>query len=74
MKPIKTLAKNQLSIETYNKLIFQSYDIIVCEIKDTLFTIDIEIANTKDITAKASLIASKVKLLEILVSNSGKNK
>ena len=32
MKPIKTLAKNQLSIETNNKLIFQSYDTIVCEI------------------------------------------
>ena len=32
MKPIKTLAKNQLSIETDNKLIFQSYDTIVCEI------------------------------------------
>ena len=44
------------------------------EIKDTLLTIDIEIANTEDITAKASLIASKVKLLEMLVSNSGKNK
>ena len=32
MKPIKTLAKNQLSIETDNKIIFQSYDTIVCEI------------------------------------------
>ena len=32
MKPIKTLAKNQLSIETEGKLIFQSYDTIVCEI------------------------------------------
>ena len=32
MKPVKTLAKNQLSIETDNKLIFQSYDTIVCEI------------------------------------------
>ena len=32
MKPIKTLTKNQLSIETDNKLIFQSYDTIVCEI------------------------------------------
>lgn len=32
MKPIKTLAKNQLSIETDGKLIFQSYDTIVCEI------------------------------------------
>ena len=44
------------------------------EIKDTLLTIDIEIANIEDITAKASLIASKVKLLEMLVSNSGKKK
>lgn len=32
MKPIKTLAKNQLSIETNGKIIFQSYDTIVCEI------------------------------------------
>jgi len=32
MKPIKTIAKNQLSIETDNKIIFQSYDTIVCEI------------------------------------------
>jgi hypothetical protein len=32
MKPIKTLAKNQLSIELDNKIIFQSYDTIVCEI------------------------------------------
>tara|TARA_R110000782_G_C14508248_1_gene379564 strand:+ start:310 stop:537 length:228 start_codon:yes stop_codon:yes gene_type:complete len=32
MKPIKTLSKNQLSIETDNKIIFQSYDTIVCEI------------------------------------------
>jgi len=32
MKPIKTLAKNQLSIETDGKIIFQSYDTIVCEI------------------------------------------
>ena len=32
MKPIKILAKNQLSIETENKIVFQSYDTIVCEI------------------------------------------
>ena len=32
MKPIKQIAKNQLSIETDNKIIFQSYDTIVCEI------------------------------------------
>ena len=32
MKPIKTLAKNQLSIETDGKIIFQSYETIVCEI------------------------------------------
>ena len=32
MKPIKTLAKNQLSIELDNKIVFQSYDTIVCEI------------------------------------------
>lgn len=32
MKPIKTLAKNQLSIETNGKIIFQSYETIVCEI------------------------------------------
>lgn len=32
MKPVKTLAKNQLSIETDEKIIFQSYDTIVCEI------------------------------------------
>jgi len=32
MKPVKTLAKNQLSIETDGKIIFQSYDTIVCEI------------------------------------------
>lgn len=43
------------------------------EIKDTLLTIDIEISNTKDVIAKASLIASKVKLLEMLVNNSAKN-
>lgn len=34
MKPIKTLAKNQLSIETDGKLIFQSYDTIVCTIEN----------------------------------------
>ena len=32
MKPIKTLAKNQVSVETDNKIIFQSYDTVVCEI------------------------------------------
>jgi hypothetical protein len=32
MKPIKILAKNQLSIELDNKIVFQSYDTIVCEI------------------------------------------
>lgn len=32
MKPVKQLAKNQLSIETDDKIIFQSYDTIVCEI------------------------------------------
>ncbi len=32
MKPIKTLAKNQLLIETDGKKIFQSYETIVCEI------------------------------------------
>ena len=32
MKPIITLAKNQYSIETDGKIIFQSYDTIVCEI------------------------------------------
>jgi len=32
MKPVKQLAKNQLSIETDGKIIFQSYDTIVCEI------------------------------------------
>lgn len=32
MKPVKTLANNQLSIETDNKIIFQSYNTIVCEI------------------------------------------
>ena len=32
MKPIKTLANNQFSMETDKKLIFQSYDTIVCEI------------------------------------------
>ena len=32
MKPIKTIANNQLSIETDNKIIFQSYNTIVCEI------------------------------------------
>ena len=34
MKPIKTLAKNQLSIETDGKLIFQSYETIVCTIEN----------------------------------------
>lgn len=32
MKPIRTLANNQFSIQTYNKIVFQSYDTIVCEI------------------------------------------
>ena len=32
MKPIKQLAKNQLSIELDNKIVFQSYDTIICEI------------------------------------------
>lgn len=32
MKPITTLANNQFSIQTDNKIIFQSYDTIVCEI------------------------------------------
>lgn len=32
MKPIKTLSKNQLSIELDDKIVFQSYDTIVCEI------------------------------------------
>jgi hypothetical protein len=32
MKPIITLAKNQYSIETDGKIIFQSYNTIVCEI------------------------------------------
>jgi len=32
MKPIKTLANNQFSIETENKIVFQSYNTIVCEI------------------------------------------
>ena len=32
MKPIKILSKNQLSIETENKIVFQSYHTIVCEI------------------------------------------
>lgn len=32
MKPIKILSNNQLSIETDNKIIFQSYNTIVCEI------------------------------------------
>jgi hypothetical protein len=32
MKPIKTLAKSQISVETDNKIIFQSYDTVVCEI------------------------------------------
>jgi hypothetical protein len=32
MKPVKTLAKNQLSIEMDGKILFQSYDTIVCEI------------------------------------------
>jgi predicted ABC-type transport system involved in lysophospholipase L1 biosynthesis ATPase subunit len=32
MKPIVTLGANQYSIETENKIVFQSYDTIVCEI------------------------------------------
>jgi hypothetical protein len=32
MKPILTLAKNQYSIETDGKIIFQSYETVVCEI------------------------------------------
>jgi len=32
MKPVTQLAKNQLSIEIDGKLIFQSYDTLVCEI------------------------------------------
>jgi len=32
MKPITTLGANQYSIETENKIVFQSYDTIVCEI------------------------------------------
>jgi len=32
MKPVKILGANQLSIETENKIVFQSYDTIVCEI------------------------------------------
>ena len=39
------------------------------EIIDTIKQIDIEVANTKDIISKASLIASKVKLLELLNNN-----
>ena len=34
MKPIKTLANNQLSIELDGKIVFQSYDTIVCEISN----------------------------------------
>jgi len=32
MKPVTILGANQLSIETDNKIVFQSYDTIVCEI------------------------------------------
>jgi len=32
MKPVKILGANQLSIETDNKIVFQSYDTIVCTI------------------------------------------
>tara|TARA_R110000796_G_scaffold181808_1_gene298383 strand:+ start:328 stop:555 length:228 start_codon:yes stop_codon:yes gene_type:complete len=32
MKPVKILGANQLSIETESKIVFQSYDTIVCEI------------------------------------------
>ena len=32
MKPVKILGANQLSIETEGKIVFQSYDTIVCEI------------------------------------------
>jgi len=34
MKPILTLAKNQYSIETDDKIIFQSYETVVCEISN----------------------------------------
>tara|TARA_R110002153_G_C13016277_1_gene466914 strand:- start:273 stop:500 length:228 start_codon:yes stop_codon:yes gene_type:complete len=32
MKPVQILGANQLSIETENKIVFQSYNTIVCEI------------------------------------------
>jgi hypothetical protein len=32
MKPVTILGANQLSIETENKIVFQSYDTNVCEI------------------------------------------
>lgn len=32
MKPVTTLGANQYSIETENKIVFQSYNTIVCEI------------------------------------------
>lgn len=32
MKPVTTLGVNQYSIETDNKIVFQSYNTIVCEI------------------------------------------
>ena len=34
MEPIKIIAKNQLSIKTDKKIIFQSYNTIVCEISN----------------------------------------
>ena len=39
---------------------------LIREIEDTILAIDIEVSNTKDITSKASLIASKVELLKLL--------
>ena len=39
---------------------------LIKEIEDTILVIDIEVSNTKDITSKASLIASKVELLKLL--------
>lgn len=35
MKPIKTLAPNQLVIETENGKFFQSYDTIICRIDES---------------------------------------
>lgn len=39
MTPIKTLAKNQLYFESDNKIVFQSYDTIVCTIENGKATI-----------------------------------